>query len=971
MSTVKLSRRDERMLSKRARSQPLSEPCYDLELVPNAADARLAEASCVAYVDDRDVWKAQLTELLLLCNEAAWRSAKRHDPAALGLPPPAACAEAKPLVLEYILDRLDTDDPLWGYQLRTREEGWLQGFVTFTTFTTWQTYFRWDSLDPRAGITLDDCDAHVVDEDGSLAADLDQCGRIGDPDGCGVIWPRVAEITLLGGLGCGSHLLQLVLDHLTSLGEYDFVVLQATDNAVPFYERHGFLRVGAVAAHHAKAPVEEGDKEGKDEKPASKHTPSKAPPKATPPKRAKSPKPAGKDKPLSDTEALALARDAAELLAAPAQPPKFKTSDERSARRVEGARLWWANRALHSLVKALSARPTAPHFFEPVYGYLPYYRDFVSEPMDLSTMAAGACAGLYDGRLLAMMADARRLEIAAVAYNGKRSKDPVAREVCQHASRLSKEAETLCRAWQATFPKWIFHGDHLEAEMPEGDEAAVEAMAAAVAAAVSAAMALPSARERGCARGTFARATGSAQTNDERRAAAKVAAVTAAAAAAEASAGEGKEDGKEEEEMEGEKEEELLPVLEEGELLPVSVAARDTEYGEAAAADEGVLGYSHWTFADQHTLDQFPSYMMARRLAPLGEDGSLPSSATEAASAQSAARKAHAANGGPPSALRARLADHPRGVVPRGGKVVGKLVSSSGGSPEYFGPCENEAEAAELYTHARGQLLAREKAANDEIVTGSAPEPAAKPVVPPAARKHRPRLWTLRDTILVDQPTPPRPERAGGIRSVPEPPPSKPPISLKPARESSGGLKEEGLKEHDVEEENGVCNDIEGAASTSVTVSNTVTDTVTVTHAGTSNGIGLKRGSSSLQLENKRLYNAVVSVSDLPPAYAEFQYWFVLQFVPDMQWCHIVPLRSYGNFPERNHVRKQRPIWKLAPEGVVRELDVPASRCTPVKASLVARTSDADKEVWDILDSTAYATPQEPAVPRKKAKTAA
>jgi hypothetical protein len=161
-ATVKLSRRDEKMLSKRARSQPLSEPCYDLELVPNAGSAQLAEASCIAYVDDRDAWKAQLTELLLLCNEAAWRAAKRHDAASLGLPPPAACAEAKPLVLEYILDRLDTDDPLLGYQLRTRKEGWLQGFVTFTTFTTWQTYFRWDSLDPRAGITLDDCDAHQV-----------------------------------------------------------------------------------------------------------------------------------------------------------------------------------------------------------------------------------------------------------------------------------------------------------------------------------------------------------------------------------------------------------------------------------------------------------------------------------------------------------------------------------------------------------------------------------------------------------------------------------------------------------------------------------------------------------------------------------------------------------------------------------------------------------------------------------------
>ena len=270
MSTVKLTRRDERMVSKRARSEPLSEPSYDLELVPTAQDATLLERSCLTCVTERDTWRAQLTELLLLCNEAAWRSARRHDAALLGLPPPAAPAEAKPLVLEYILDRIVTDEPLTGYQLRTRAEGWLQGFVTFTTFTTWQTYFRWDSLDLRAGITLDDLDAHVVDEDGELSRALDECGRFGDPDGCGVIWPRVAEITLLGGLGCGAHLLQLALDHLASLETYDFVVLQARQSPAGregvWYIREGvwdmaaFLRgraqrCGQLALHCPRDPT--------------------------------------------------------------------------------------------------------------------------------------------------------------------------------------------------------------------------------------------------------------------------------------------------------------------------------------------------------------------------------------------------------------------------------------------------------------------------------------------------------------------------------------------------------------------------------------------------------------------------------------------------------------------------------------------------------------------------------------------
>ena len=33
----------------------------------------------------------------------------------------------KPLALEYMADRLDTDDPLRGYMIRTKREGWLQG----------------------------------------------------------------------------------------------------------------------------------------------------------------------------------------------------------------------------------------------------------------------------------------------------------------------------------------------------------------------------------------------------------------------------------------------------------------------------------------------------------------------------------------------------------------------------------------------------------------------------------------------------------------------------------------------------------------------------------------------------------------------------------------------------------------------------------------------------------------------------
>ena len=51
--------------------------------------------------------------------------------------------------------------------------------------------------------------------------------RDGDPEGEGVIWPHVAEVSLLGGLGAGKLLLELVVEELEAHGSpYDFLVLQ-------------------------------------------------------------------------------------------------------------------------------------------------------------------------------------------------------------------------------------------------------------------------------------------------------------------------------------------------------------------------------------------------------------------------------------------------------------------------------------------------------------------------------------------------------------------------------------------------------------------------------------------------------------------------------------------------------------------------------------------------------------------------
>ena len=180
--------------------------------------------------------------------------------------------------LEYIADRFDLDDPLRGYTVRSEVEGWLQGFVTVTDFTTWQSYFRWDSMRRESEITDQSIDyLHEMDEetetqtwmkervrdlDGKIAWELSQQVHDGDYSREGVVWPRVAEISLLAGLGCGSWLLQLIIDQLEAPdSKYQWLVLQASENAVSFYERFGFVRVGAVARYDSAEKKEDEDED--------------------------------------------------------------------------------------------------------------------------------------------------------------------------------------------------------------------------------------------------------------------------------------------------------------------------------------------------------------------------------------------------------------------------------------------------------------------------------------------------------------------------------------------------------------------------------------------------------------------------------------------------------------------------------------------------------------------------------------
>ncbi|KOO28307.1 hypothetical protein Ctob_004251 [Chrysochromulina tobinii] len=255
------------MLARRFSCPPVFEAAYEPREVPEAA--RDMHGS-VIFRPTRDDWLPLLGEMIQLTNEAVRRRAA------------SARDASKPLQLEFMADRIDVDDPLFGYIAVTKDKGWLQGFITATTFTTWHRGFRWDSLSPcvdlQHELSHDDDNAsspsgftavansggsggsasarrraataslareRVVDSDGSLSAELMQEVFAGDPDGEGVVWPRVAEISLLGALGCG-RLVQLLIDGLeVAESPYHFVVLMATHNAIPFYEKMGFVRVGA------------------------------------------------------------------------------------------------------------------------------------------------------------------------------------------------------------------------------------------------------------------------------------------------------------------------------------------------------------------------------------------------------------------------------------------------------------------------------------------------------------------------------------------------------------------------------------------------------------------------------------------------------------------------------------------------------------------------------------------------------
>ena len=228
----------------RHQSSPIAQPRYRFQ------DVEKCKKSLVGSVvqelsSSRESFKEIMAEMVLLCTEAVRRSRSGRT-------------ASKPLSLEYIADRLDVDDPCFGYVVRS-EEGHLQGFIAVTTFTNWQKSFRWDSLQEMSFYYDDACDdatiddsnpasenqenqfasapnsniedndnpkntkkknqprtpgfktsnkqdrrqkrrKRIIDEDGSLAKELAKTVHLGDPYNEGIVWPRIAEISLVSSI---------------------------------------------------------------------------------------------------------------------------------------------------------------------------------------------------------------------------------------------------------------------------------------------------------------------------------------------------------------------------------------------------------------------------------------------------------------------------------------------------------------------------------------------------------------------------------------------------------------------------------------------------------------------------------------------------------------------------------------------------------------------------------------------------
>lgn len=258
----------------------------DVHNLAQSTSNLLLQGSVLWIPSSRQEWQECLSEMKAACTSAAFRrwskgfineyhnnisnsnrtnnSNSRHAIVAanaLSSSPHSSTTMASfqpPLSQAFIKDRVQIDDPLRGYQIRHAKGGWLQGFLVWTNFTVWTLDFQWNSNHPSSGLQRRDIESEgrsVTDDDGTLSTELQALPRgAQDPLDGGIVLKKVAEISLLGGLGCGELLLRKAIEDIRKSKNnnncnYKYVVMQATEGSRRFYEKMGFVRVGAVCRY--------------------------------------------------------------------------------------------------------------------------------------------------------------------------------------------------------------------------------------------------------------------------------------------------------------------------------------------------------------------------------------------------------------------------------------------------------------------------------------------------------------------------------------------------------------------------------------------------------------------------------------------------------------------------------------------------------------------------------------------------
>ena len=106
-------------------------------------------------------------------------------------------------------------------------------------------------------------------------------------------------------------------------------------------------------------------------------------------------------------------------------------------------------------------------------------------------------------------------------------------------------------------------------------------------------------------------------------------------------------------------------------------------------------------------------------------------------------------------------------------------------------------------------------------------------------------------------------------------------------------------------------------------------------------------------LQPPSLVNRVVSIEGERDVYS---YWYVLTYLPDLQWCHVAPLERRGEFSIRSGSSANRPRWMLVAEEKAAMIDVGAARCRAVRAKeMVGAKENADEEEVRISLDSAHA----------------